>query len=81
MLDLGLRAHDLDAVICVFGIFFVPDMEAAIRELWRMVRPGACPHDPGARGFSNPSTLVYALATRGTIELPDKEMHRTKHGF
>lgn len=31
MLDLGLRAHDFDAVICVFGIFFVPDMEAAIR--------------------------------------------------
>ncbi|GMU79932.1 MAG: hypothetical protein AMXMBFR46_27210 [Acidimicrobiia bacterium] len=29
-----------DAVICVFGIFFVPDMEAATAELWRMVAPG-----------------------------------------
>ena len=29
-----------DAVICVFGIFFVPDMVAATRELWRMVRSG-----------------------------------------
>lgn len=29
-----------DAVICVFGIFFVPDMEAAVTELWRMVAPG-----------------------------------------
>jgi trans-aconitate methyltransferase len=24
----------------VFGVFFVPDMIAAIQELWRMVRPG-----------------------------------------
>jgi ubiquinone/menaquinone biosynthesis C-methylase UbiE len=29
-----------DAVVCVFGIFFVPDMRAQIVELWRMVRPG-----------------------------------------
>lgn len=29
-----------DAVVCVFGIFFVPDMEAALRELKRMLRPG-----------------------------------------
>jgi SAM-dependent methyltransferase len=27
-------------VICVFGIFFVPDMPQAARELWRLVRPG-----------------------------------------
>ena len=40
MLDLGLPAAEFDAAICVFGIFFVPDMAAAIRELWRVVRPG-----------------------------------------
>lgn len=40
MLDLGFEGADFDAVVCVFGIFFVPDMEAAIRELWRLVRPG-----------------------------------------
>jgi ubiquinone/menaquinone biosynthesis C-methylase UbiE len=28
-----------DAVICVFGVFFVPDMESLIADLWRMVRP------------------------------------------
>jgi ubiquinone/menaquinone biosynthesis C-methylase UbiE len=39
MLDLGLPDRGFDVVICVFGIFFVPDMEAAVRELWRMVRP------------------------------------------
>jgi len=26
--------------VCVFGIFFVPDVAAAIRALWRCVRPG-----------------------------------------
>ncbi|EYF07636.1 class I SAM-dependent methyltransferase [Chondromyces apiculatus] len=29
-----------DAVVCVFGIFFFPDMEAAARRLWRWVKPG-----------------------------------------
>jgi ubiquinone/menaquinone biosynthesis C-methylase UbiE len=40
MLDLGLPDAAFDAVVCVFGIFFVPDMPAAVRELWRRVRPG-----------------------------------------
>lgn len=38
--NLGLPNESFDAIVCVFGIFFVPDMLAAIRELWRMVRPG-----------------------------------------
>jgi SAM-dependent methyltransferase len=29
-----------DAVQCVFGVFFVPDMPAFVREMWRMVRAG-----------------------------------------
>ncbi len=29
-----------DAVICVLGIFFLPDMSAGLRQLWRFVRPG-----------------------------------------
>ncbi len=40
MLHLGLPPASFDAVVCVFGIFFVPDMAAAARELWRVVRPG-----------------------------------------
>lgn len=40
MLDLGYPDASFDAVVCVFGIFFVPDMAAALKELWRMVRPG-----------------------------------------
>ena len=31
--------RSFDAVICVFGIFFVPDLRGAIRRLWRLVRP------------------------------------------
>ncbi len=37
-LDQGEAAFD--AVICVFGIFFVTDMPEAIRQLWRAVAPG-----------------------------------------
>lgn len=40
MLALGYPDASFDVVVCVFGIFFVPDMVAATRELWRMVRPG-----------------------------------------
>lgn len=40
MLDLGFSESSFDTVVCVFGIFFVPDMPAAVRELWKLVRPG-----------------------------------------
>jgi len=37
---LGFPAGAFDAVVCVFGIFFVPDMAYALRELWRLTAPG-----------------------------------------
>jgi SAM-dependent methyltransferase len=40
MRELGYPDGRFDAVISVFSIFFVPDMEAMVGELWRMVRPG-----------------------------------------
>jgi SAM-dependent methyltransferase len=40
MLELDYPAASFDAVVCVFGIFFVPDMQEAVRELWSFVRPG-----------------------------------------
>jgi SAM-dependent methyltransferase len=40
ILDPALGSEDFDAVVCVFGIFFVPDMESAVRGLWRLLRPG-----------------------------------------
>jgi ubiquinone/menaquinone biosynthesis C-methylase UbiE len=38
--NLGLADECFDAIVCVFGIFFLPDMTAALQELWRMLRPG-----------------------------------------
>lgn len=40
MLALDYPVESFDAVICVFGIFFVPDMSNAVRQLWRLVCPG-----------------------------------------
>lgn len=40
MTDLGFPDMHFDAVVCVFAVFFVPDMERQVAELWRMVRPG-----------------------------------------
>ncbi|HXY25675.1 MAG TPA: class I SAM-dependent methyltransferase [Candidatus Acidoferrum sp.] len=40
--SLDPAAESFDAVICVFGIFFLPDMDmpAAVRHLWKLLRPG-----------------------------------------
>jgi ubiquinone/menaquinone biosynthesis C-methylase UbiE len=40
MLNPAIAETDFDAVICVFGIFFVSDMAAAVRQLWQRVRSG-----------------------------------------
>lgn len=40
MTSLGYPDGGFDAVVSVFSVFFVPDMEGLVRELWRMVRPG-----------------------------------------
>ena len=40
LLDLKLPHEAFDAVVCVFGIFFVPDMPLGLRELWTRVRRG-----------------------------------------
>lgn len=40
LMHLPFEEGSFDTVVCVFGIFFVPDMEAALRELKRVVRNG-----------------------------------------
>ncbi len=40
MLDPRIPESPFDAIICVFGIFFVPDMQAAARALWANVKSG-----------------------------------------
>ena len=40
LLSLRFPNESFDAAVCVFGIFFIPDMAAAVKELWRCVRRG-----------------------------------------
>lgn len=40
LLELRIPDDQFDAVVCVFGIFFVPDMPLALRLLWERVRSG-----------------------------------------
>lgn len=40
LLELDSDGEPFDAVVCVFGIFFLADMVEGVRRLWRRVRPG-----------------------------------------
>ncbi len=65
MLDLALRDASFDAVVCVFGVFFVPDMPAAVRELWRVVRPGGrLAITTWGPNFFEPATTAFWNAVR-----------------
>ena len=60
LLDLPAPAADFDAVVCVFGVFFVPDMAAAVRSLWRCVRPGgALAVTPWGPRFFEPASTAF----------------------
>jgi len=70
----GLPDESFDAVVCVFGVFFVPDRPALMRELWRMVRPGGTlavtcwgPQvlEPGATAFWDAVAPVRPDLVRG----------------
>lgn len=57
--------RQFDAVVCVFGIFFVPDMEAQVAELWRMVRPGGqLAITTWGTGFFAPAFEIWLAAVR-----------------
>ena len=65
MTDLGFPEHHFDAVVCVFGIFFVPDMEAQVAELWRMVRRGGqLAITAWGPGFLSPAYEIWLSAVR-----------------
>jgi ubiquinone/menaquinone biosynthesis C-methylase UbiE len=65
LLDLGLPPASFDAAVCVFGIFFVPDMAEAVRGLWHVVRPGGrlAVTTWGPR-FFEPATTTFWNAVR-----------------
>ena len=62
---LELPAGSFDAVICVFGIFFVPDIAGAIRSLWRHVRQGGqLAITTWGRGVFEPADTIFWEAVR-----------------
>jgi ubiquinone/menaquinone biosynthesis C-methylase UbiE len=71
--SLGLKNESFDAVVCVFGIFFLPDMEASVNELWRMLRPGGklAITSWGARMFEPATTKFWS-----TIESERPDLYR-----
>jgi ubiquinone/menaquinone biosynthesis C-methylase UbiE len=60
MLSLRFPDESFDAVVCVFGIFFVPDMAMAARELWRCIRPrGQLAITTWGPNFFEPATSAF----------------------
>lgn len=65
ILTTGFADNSFDAVVCVFGIFFVPDMPAAVRELWRVLRPGGkLAITTWGEDFFEPANAVFWNALR-----------------
>ena len=74
MLSLGYDDASFDAVVCVFGIFFVPDMSAAAKELWRMVRLGGkLAITTWGPNFFEPANAVFWEAIRKA----DPRLHKS----
>jgi ubiquinone/menaquinone biosynthesis C-methylase UbiE len=63
-----------DAVLCVFGILFVSDLQGAVRELWRLVRPnGLLAITIWGRGLFEPANAIFWEAVRRE----DPELYRS----
>jgi SAM-dependent methyltransferase len=71
MQQLDAPAHSFDAVICVFGIFFVSDMSSLVASLWRLVRTGGelAITTWGPRMFEPASALFWQAVQRERPEL------------
>ncbi|MGA8657459.1 MAG: methyltransferase domain-containing protein [Chthoniobacterales bacterium] len=63
--SLSFPDRAFDAVLCVFGIFFVTDLQGAVRELWRLVRPnGLLAITIWGRGLFEPADGIFWEAVR-----------------
>jgi ubiquinone/menaquinone biosynthesis C-methylase UbiE len=57
--------ESFDAVIIVFGIFFLPDTAVAMRQLWSLVKPGGqLAVTTWAPGFFEPGSTVFWEAVK-----------------
>src|SRR5262245_26793910 len=60
MLSMRFPSASFDAVVCVFGIFFVPDMAKAVSELWSRIRSGGkLAVTTWARNFCEPANKAF----------------------
>jgi ubiquinone/menaquinone biosynthesis C-methylase UbiE len=68
---LGCRDQAFDAVICQLGLMFVPDLDRALREFRRVLRPGG---RLGACVWSTPDRVPFVgfLADALSRQLPDQ---------
>src|SRR6516164_6176823 len=70
MTDLGFPDQHFEAIMSVFSIFFVADMQTLVRELWRMVKPGGTlAITTWGHSFFEPVYTVWRAAVR--TERPD----------
>jgi ubiquinone/menaquinone biosynthesis C-methylase UbiE len=61
-----LPSASFDAVVCVFGIFFVPDPAGFASEMWRMVKPaGALAVTTWGVDLFEPASTLFWEAVRG----------------
>lgn len=65
------RPASFDAVACVFGVFFFPDMPAALQKMWRFLRPGGqlAITTWGADAFDPLSTAFWEAVRRERPEI------------
>ncbi len=62
----GLPAASFDAVVCVFGVFFAPDMAGFAAEMWRLVRPGGVlAITTWGPGLFEPANAIFWESVRG----------------
>jgi ubiquinone/menaquinone biosynthesis C-methylase UbiE len=60
MMALDLEPASFDFVLCVFGIFFVPDMAAALQQMWRFVAPsGQVAVTTWGQGLFEPANATF----------------------
>ena len=73
MAQTGLPDARFDAVMSVFSIFFVPDIERQLAELWRLVRPGGrlVVTVWGPRAFQPAASAFAAVLRRVRPDIPE----------
>src|SRR6188508_370100 len=61
----GYADGEFDAVVCVFGVFFLPDRVGFTREMWRLVGPdGTLAITTWGPGWLEPAASVFWDAVR-----------------